>query len=45
MDYVGPVSHSLALQMAQATAAGVDKAIEQLQQSMSKYEQDKEAQK
>ena len=45
MDFVGSVSHSLTIQFAQAAAAGVDKAIEQLQQSMSKYEQEKEAKK
>jgi hypothetical protein len=45
LDYVGNISHSFALKMVEDSFAGTDKALEQLQQSMSKYEQEREANK
>ena len=44
MDYVGSVSHALTLQMEEASA-GVDRALEQLEQSMTKYKEESEAKK
>jgi hypothetical protein len=43
-NFVGAVSHSLTLKIQEASL-GMDKALEKLQQNMSKYNQEKEAKK